>query len=161
MHLNFGHHEDGDWFRNSMFWIRTLPRGGMYWKIHLPEPKRFPKGRDFAPRGPRKKAEDNLETRIKAVSGLEIGCIELYTSTWILKTPIAPQFQIPRQTCGKDCSSQSGNTIKVVEWEGFNIIKVVWWGGSIQLKCGPTKAKLVGEQLSNWKPSPLFPLSFP
>ena len=48
----------------------------MYWKIHLPEPKRFPKGRDFAPRGPRKKAEDNLEARIKAVSGLEIEYIE-------------------------------------------------------------------------------------
>ena len=28
-------------------WIRTLPRGGMYWKIHPPRPKRFPKGGDF------------------------------------------------------------------------------------------------------------------
>ena len=25
----------------------------MYWKIHSPRPKRFPKGGDFAPRGPR------------------------------------------------------------------------------------------------------------
>ena len=30
--------------------IRTLPRGGMYWKIHFPRPKRFSKGGDFAPR---------------------------------------------------------------------------------------------------------------
>ena len=34
-------------------WIRTLPRGGMYWKIHPPRPKRFPKGGDLAPWGPR------------------------------------------------------------------------------------------------------------
>ena len=33
--------------------IRTLPRGGMYWKIHSPRPNRFPKSGDFAPRGPR------------------------------------------------------------------------------------------------------------
>ena len=33
--------------------IRTLPRGGMYWEIHPPRPERFPKGGDFAPRGPR------------------------------------------------------------------------------------------------------------
>ena len=32
--------------------IRTLPRGGMYWEIHPPRPERFPKGGDFAPRGP-------------------------------------------------------------------------------------------------------------
>ena len=34
-------------------WVRTLTRGGMYWKIHPPRPKRFPEGGDFAPRGPR------------------------------------------------------------------------------------------------------------
>ena len=34
-----------------LYSIRTLPRGGMHWKIHPPRPKRFPKGRDFAPRG--------------------------------------------------------------------------------------------------------------
>ena len=33
--------------------VYTLPRGGMYWKIHPPRPKRFPKDGDFAPRGPR------------------------------------------------------------------------------------------------------------
>ena len=37
----------------AWYCIRTLPRGGMYWKIHSPRPKRFPKGGDFAPRGPR------------------------------------------------------------------------------------------------------------
>ena len=35
-----------------MEWIRTLPRGGMYWKIHSPRTKKFPKGGDFAPFGP-------------------------------------------------------------------------------------------------------------
>ena len=48
-------------------WVRTLTRGGMYWKIHSPRPKRFPKGGDFAPRGPRDcpraKPEGNLEGR--------------------------------------------------------------------------------------------------
>ena len=48
-----------------MYCIRTLPRGGMYWKIHPPRPKRFPKGGDFAPRGPRDcpraKPEGNLK----------------------------------------------------------------------------------------------------
>ena len=47
--------------------IRTLPRGGMYWEIHPPRPERFPKGGDFAPRGPRDfpraKPEGNLEGR--------------------------------------------------------------------------------------------------
>ena len=46
---------------------RTLPRGGMYWEIHPPRPKRFPEGGDFAPRGPRDcpraKPEGNLEGR--------------------------------------------------------------------------------------------------
>ena len=27
-----------------LYCIRTLPRGGMYWKIHSPRPKRFPNG---------------------------------------------------------------------------------------------------------------------
>ena len=41
------------WQCGHGYCIRTLPRGGMYWKIHSPRPKRFPKGGDFAPRGPR------------------------------------------------------------------------------------------------------------
>ena len=51
----------------SPYCIRTLPRGGMYWEIHPPRPERFPKGGDFAPRGPRDfpraKPEGNLEGR--------------------------------------------------------------------------------------------------
>ena len=47
--------------------IRTLPRGGMYWEIYPPRPKRFPEGGEFAPRGtrdcPRAKPEGNLEDR--------------------------------------------------------------------------------------------------
>ena len=39
------------------------PRGGTYRKIHPPRPKRFPKGGDCAPRGPRAKPEGNLEGR--------------------------------------------------------------------------------------------------
>ena len=39
----------------------------MYWEIHPPRPERFPKGGDFAPRGPRDfpraKPEGNLEGR--------------------------------------------------------------------------------------------------
>ena len=39
----------------------------MYWEIHPPRPERFPKGVDFAPRGPRDfpraKPEGNLEGR--------------------------------------------------------------------------------------------------
>ena len=61
----------------SMYWICTLPRGGMYRKIHPPRPKRFPKGGDFAPRGPRDcpraKPEGNLEGRG--------GCIFRYIPT--------------------------------------------------------------------------------
>ena len=34
------------------YWVRTLPRGGMYWKIHSPRTKKFHKGGDFAPFGP-------------------------------------------------------------------------------------------------------------
>ena len=30
------------------YWIRTLPRGGMYWEIHPPRRDRFPEGGDFA-----------------------------------------------------------------------------------------------------------------
>ena len=51
----------------TAYWVRTLPRGGMYWEIHPPRPKRFPKGGDFAPRDPRDctraKPEGNLEGR--------------------------------------------------------------------------------------------------
>ena len=54
-------------YKLQWYWIRTLPRGGMYRKIHPPRPKRFPKGGDFAPRGPRDcpraKPEGNLEGR--------------------------------------------------------------------------------------------------
>ena len=53
--------------RSILYCIRTLPRGGMYWEIHPPRPERFPKGGDFAPRGPRDlpraKPEGNLEGR--------------------------------------------------------------------------------------------------
>ena len=38
--------------KRGRYCIRTLPRGGMYWEIHPPRPERFPKGGDFAPRGP-------------------------------------------------------------------------------------------------------------
>ena len=41
---------DNDKHLSILYWVRTLTRGGMYWKIHI---QRFPEGGDFAPPGPR------------------------------------------------------------------------------------------------------------
>ena len=50
--------------RATNYCIRTLPRGGMFWKIHSPRPKRFPKGGESrGPRGAKSPPEGNLEGR--------------------------------------------------------------------------------------------------
>ena len=46
-----------------VYCIRTLPRGGMYWKIHSPRPKRFPKGGDFASPRPERWPEGIFQSR--------------------------------------------------------------------------------------------------
>jgi len=84
--------------------IRTLPRGGMYWKIHSPRPKRFPKGGDFAPRGPRDcpraKPEGNLEgrgvqnPRPREISRAEVG---VFSNASRLEAVYGHSFRISRE----------------------------------------------------------------
>ena len=54
---------------SGKYCIRTLPRGGTYWEIHPPRPKRFPEGGDFAPRGPRDcpRAISRAECRVRLI----------------------------------------------------------------------------------------------
>ena len=84
--------------------IRTLPRGGMYWKIHSPRPKRFPKGGNFAPRGPRDcpraKPEGNLEGRgvqnphRREISRAEVG---VFSNASRLEAVYGHSFRISRE----------------------------------------------------------------
>ena len=89
---------------SAVDWVRTLTRGGMYWKIHPPRPKRFPEGGDFAPRGPRDcpraKPEGNLEgrgvqnPRLREISRAEGG---VFSNASLLSSVYGHSFIIIRE----------------------------------------------------------------
>ena len=67
-------------------WIRTLPRGGMYRKIHPPRPKRFPKGRGV--QNPRTREISRAEGGVFSDTSL----LSNLTHTVQMSQPVYPSF---------------------------------------------------------------------